>query len=66
MSIGGLGNIFDIANTTQSNTSNVDINDFGYIQFITQYPTSHGSNVTRVTTIGVQFANPTKKQKGEK
>ncbi|ETO29109.1 hypothetical protein RFI_08015 [Reticulomyxa filosa] len=45
--------VFDIA----SNMTADDTTDAAYIQFQTTYKTSYGTNVTRVTTIGVALAN---------
>ena len=44
------------------NEANGGSDEYGYIQFITTYRTSFGTNVTRVATFGIQFANPTKQE----
>ena len=54
--------IFDIAASNQADNKQDGTDEYGYIQFITTYRTSFGTNVTRVTTFGIQFANPTKKE----
>ena len=65
-SIGGLFSnttllfLVDIANTESSddpNAAEVGSEQYGYVQFITTYTSSYNSSITRVTTIGVQFAN---------
>jgi len=67
--------MFDVAaNDDSSNSSGGGSNDsssslagnkgdgeYGYVQFVTTYTSSYNTAITRVTTIGIQFANPLKK-----
>eukprot|EP01083_Nonionella_stella_P036835 100472_1 len=64
-SVGGLFSnttlcfLFDIANNdSTASSANSNDDEYGYIQFVTTYTSSYNTLITRVTTIGVQFANP--------